>query len=156
MQEDLVRQYWAEHVILTINAAFPHAEYEHWHLCERLLPHVLHATQFIERYQLISIEAGRVLHETAYYLNDSARYVEAELLYQRALHIREQSLGSDHPEVASTLNGLAVLYNDQGKSVKAEPLYQRALHIREQSLGSDHPEVASTLNGLAILYKEQG
>jgi tetratricopeptide (TPR) repeat protein len=38
------------------------------------------------------------------------RYGEAEPLYQRSLHIREQQLGADHPDVATSLNNLALLY----------------------------------------------
>ncbi len=83
-------------------------------------------------------------------------YQEAQKYLECALHIREQSLGSEHPDVASPLNNLAELYRAQGKYAEAEPLYQRALHIREQSKGPEHPDVASPLHGLAILYKEQG
>src|SRR5258708_4914297 len=69
------------------------------------------------------------------------KYEEAEPLYQRVLHIREQAMGSDHPEVAHTLYNLAALYFKQEKYEEAEPLYQRVLHIREQAMGPDHPEV---------------
>ena len=42
------------------------------------------------------------------------RYAEAEPLYKRALAIREKALGPDHPDVATSLNNLAVLYRDPG------------------------------------------
>jgi tetratricopeptide (TPR) repeat protein len=70
-------------------------------------------------------------------------------LYRRALVIRERVLGSDHPDVATSLNNLASLYKSQGKYDEAEPLHRRALAIREKSLGSDHPDVAASLNNLA-------
>ena len=38
------------------------------------------------------------------------RYAEAEPLYRRSLEIREKQLGADHPDVATSLNNLAVLY----------------------------------------------
>jgi len=38
------------------------------------------------------------------------RYSEAEPLYGRSLSIREQQLGADHPDVATSLNNLAALY----------------------------------------------
>ena len=40
----------------------------------------------------------------------TGRYAEAEPLYERALAIREKALGPDHPDVATSLNNLAVLY----------------------------------------------
>jgi hypothetical protein len=43
------------------------------------------------------------------------KYAEAEPLYSRELAIREKALGSEHPDVARTLNNLAGLYAKQGK-----------------------------------------
>ena len=76
--------------------------------------------------------------------------------YKRALAIREKALGASHPDVAQTLNNLAVVYQEQGKYADAEGLYKRALAIYEKALGEDHPDVAQTLNNLADVYQEQG
>ena len=84
------------------------------------------------------------------------RYAEAEPLYRRSLEIKEKQLGPDHPDVAGSLNNLAILYADQGRYAEAEPLYRRSLKIREAKLGPDHPDVAASLNNLAILYQSQG
>ena len=89
-------------------------------------------------------------------LKARARYAEAEPLYRRALAIREQALGPDHPHTANCLNNLALLYSGQGQYAAAEPLYRRALAIAEQALGSDHPDTATCLNSLALLYSGQG
>ncbi len=62
------------------------------------------------------------------------RYAEAELLYKRALEIREKALGPDHPDVANSLNNLASLYDEQGRYGEAEPLLKRALTILEKAL----------------------
>ena len=154
--EETQRRLWAERTVCAVNAAFPHAEYRTWAQCERLLPQALAATQWIEQYQMSIEEAGRLLYETAIYLRDRARYSEAEPFFRRALHIREQHFGPEHPAVAYPLNGLAYLYFLQGRYAEAEPFFRRALHIREQQLGLEHPAVASTLNRLANLYREQG
>ena len=84
-----------------------------------------------------------------------SKYDEAEPLYWRALEIREARLGSVHPEVASTLNALALLLDAQGRGDAALPLYKRALAIYETSLGKAHPDVALTLHNLAILLAER-
>ncbi|XGW00851.1 MAG: tetratricopeptide repeat protein (plasmid) [Leptolyngbya sp. BL-A-14] len=84
------------------------------------------------------------------------RYREAEPLYVRALSIREQQLGTDHPDVALVLNNLANLYHSTGRYAEAEPLLARTLLIWEQQLGGDHLNVAQSLNDLAVLYKAQG
>jgi len=77
-------------------------------------------------------------------------------LYQESLKIREQVLGKEHPDYATSLNNLAMLYNSQGKYEEALPLYQEALKIYEQVLGKYHPYYALSLNNLAGLYDSQG
>ena len=67
------------------------------------------------------------------------RYAEAEPLYRRSLAIREKQLGRDHPDVATSLNNLAVLYQAMGRYAEAEPLYRRSLEIREKQLGATTP-----------------
>ncbi|MDX2212034.1 MAG: tetratricopeptide repeat protein [Oculatellaceae cyanobacterium bins.114] len=92
-----------------------------------------------------------------------ARFYEGQSAYAEALHWcqtcltnTETRLGSDHPDVASSLNNLAGLYQLQGCYAEAEPLYVRSLSISEQQLGSTHPHVAQSLNDMARLYKSQG
>jgi len=100
-------------------------------------------------------EAGKLLTES-FRLNRAGKYDEARPLAERALEIREQALGPEHPDVAASLNGLAILHRNQGNYTKAEPLFQRALAIREKALGPEHPDLAYSLNGLAILHSEKG
>jgi tetratricopeptide (TPR) repeat protein len=154
--EEKEQRLWAERAMLAVNAAFPDAEYDAWSQCERLLPQALAVTQSAEHYQMISEQAGRLFYETAVYLKDRARYVEAEPLFKRALYIQELRLGPEHPVVGYPLHGLAVLYKEQGRYAQAEPLYQRALRIWEQQLGPEHPQVVYPLTNLANLYIEQG
>ena len=85
-----------------------------------------------------------------------ARYEEALPLHQRALALWEQVLGPTHPDVAWSLNNLAIIYRVQGRFAEALPLYQRALALREQGLGLAHPDVAMSLNNLADLHRAQG
>jgi CHAT domain-containing protein len=68
----------------------------------------------------------------------------------------EKVLGREHPDVATSLNNLALLYSSQGNYGKAEPLYLRSLAIYEKVLGREHPDVATSLNNLAGIYQSQG
>ena len=147
---------WAERTIRTLDDAFPNVEFSNWPLCERLLPHAKVAAKLIEKWNIISKEAARLLNEAAYYSYERGQYADAEPLYQRSLAIREKALGPDHPEVARSLNNLALLYKEQGKYPETEPLYRRSLAIREKALGPDHLDVARSLNNLAELYRVQG
>ncbi|MBI2154963.1 MAG: CHAT domain-containing protein, partial [Candidatus Rokubacteria bacterium] len=83
-------------------------------------------------------------------------YAAARPLYERALQIREQALGPNHPLVAVTLNSLGLLSRQTGDYAAARPLYERALRIREQALGPTHALVAMSLNDFAELLRFTG
>jgi len=61
---------------------------------------------------------------------DQGKYPHAEPLFRRALLISEETLGPDHPNVATSLENLAQLYREIGYLHKAEPLAKRAAAIR--------------------------
>ncbi len=84
------------------------------------------------------------------------RYEEAAQLGEEAVKIAEQIFGPDHPNLATSLNNLALVYDTQREYTKAEDFYQRSLAIDEKRLGKDHPHVATSLNNLACLYAVQG
>ncbi len=145
----------AERVVLAVNRVFPDTEFSTWSLCQRHLAQAEVCAVLIKQWGMKFAEASQLLHRVGQYLYQRARYSEAESLYQQALEIREQVLGPEHPEVATSLSNLASLYWDQSKYTLAEPPFLRALSIHEQTLGRDHPDVATSLNALALLYKAQ-
>jgi tetratricopeptide (TPR) repeat protein len=85
-----------------------------------------------------------------------ADYAEAWKLSERALAIRENVLGHDHPDTASIINNLGYLLQAQGDLAGARPYYERALAIREKVLGPDHRATATSLNNLGGLLHVQG
>lgn len=106
--------------------------------------------------ETLALTLALALNETAVLLEKQASYQQALPLFQRALEIREQVLGSEHSAVAHSLNNLAAFYNSMGNYQQALPLYQRALAIQEQVLGPVHLDAATSLNNLALLYKTTG
>ena len=101
--------------------------------------------------------------QVAYLLAMLARYrhwalwafVEARLLCERALQIRDKVLGSEHPDTASSLSDLADLYWSERNFGKAYEFCTRALAIREKVLGLDHPDTLTSRNDLAGLLEAQ-
>ncbi|HEY9869934.1 MAG TPA: tetratricopeptide repeat protein, partial [Candidatus Obscuribacterales bacterium] len=77
-------------------------------------------------------------------------YDQAEPLYQRALAIREKSLGADHVDVGTSLRYLADVYLMQKKFAQAEPLYVRAIEIFDRT---GNPQLAEVLENYASLLK---
>src|SRR5690348_5044572 len=102
-------QEWAERVVKLVSQACPGEESPTWQQHERYLPQALACVELIERWEMQSSEAAQLLSKTGYHLYERGQYVEAMSLCQRALEIRERLLGPDHPDVATSLNDLAVL-----------------------------------------------
>lgn len=149
-----VQRMWATRVVHAMSCIFPSDETHI--ICEQLLPHALWCIKLSEQWKMNETPRTLLISHVATYLSKQARFSEAELLFQQALHTAEQALGAQHPLVAQVLLGLARLYNMQGKYEQAEPLCEKALYIREQMLGTNHLLIAEALHGLAIPYIRQG
>jgi tetratricopeptide (TPR) repeat protein len=151
------KRLYAENMVKAVNQAFPDVkDYRNWPRCQQYLPHAQVCVELIDTWEYTFPEAGRLLNQLGYYLQDRAQYSEAEPLYKRAIAIGEKTLGPEHPNLAIRLNNLAALYWNRGKYAEAEPLYQRVIGIDEKVLGPEHPGLAIDLNNLALLYKTQG
>ena len=84
------------------------------------------------------------------------RYADAEGHWRSLLTLRQRRYGPEHPEVAQSLNNLALVLESQGKYAEAETLHQKALALRQKLLGPEHPDVATSLNNLALVLDSQG
>jgi len=107
---------------------------------------------------LVAQEARQAeeLSAQALQLSEQGRYAEAIPFANKALEIRERTLGPEHPETVVSLARLAGLYIDQGAYSKAEPLLQRALSAREKVSGGDDPGIAAILTNLAAVFSGEG
>jgi len=145
---------WAERVVQAVAQSFPEVDYQTWTHCERYIPHVLLCAAHIDRWSMTFWEARDLLYQAGLYFYQRGQYREAEPLWKSTLAIREQVLGSEHPDTLTSLNDLALLYQNQGKYEEAEPLYQRALEAKERVLGPDHPETIRVRNNYADLLEK--
>src|SRR5947207_7272254 len=75
-------------------------------------------------------------------------YSEAERLLREAAARQELSLGPLHPDLASTLNNLALVCERTNKLEEAERGYRRAHAIAVASLSPGHPFVTTSLKNL--------
>jgi eukaryotic-like serine/threonine-protein kinase len=85
-----------------------------------------------------------------------AEYARADELYGRALLIRREQLGPDHPDVAHILAHLGWSAALKNEFASARNLFREAAAIQRASLGPDHPEVANSLNGLGLALNGLG
>ena len=97
----------------------------------------------------------------AHFAQQQNQFQEAAEVYRTVLTLyRELAKASPEaylPDVAMTLNNLAVLYSDTQRMKAAEEAYQEALSIRRELAKANPeaylPDVAMTLNNLAVLYR---
>jgi DNA-binding winged helix-turn-helix (wHTH) protein/tetratricopeptide (TPR) repeat protein len=101
--------------------------------------------------------AAELLHRLgAYKVGASGDYVQARVLLERALAIREEVLGPEHPDTAMSLNDLGFAVEHQGGLVEARSFYERALAINEKVLGPEHPATAWSLHDYSLLLLRVG
>lgn len=80
----------------------------------------------------------------------------AEPHLRRAVELRGNLLGPDHPDALNSANSLAVLLKDLGKVDEALRVYAEILPLKKVKLGPNHPDTLSTMNNLAQAYWDAG
>lgn len=76
---------------------------------------------------------GDVIHD-AERAAAAGDFAGAETLLRQALELQERQLGTAHPELASTLNNLAVVCETNGRLDDAEQFYRRACAVATAAL----------------------
>ncbi len=147
---------WAECAVMAVSQTFPAIDFTTWPLCERYRSQARACVKLIKQWNIETIEAAHLLHETAFYLYERADYTYVEELYQQALSIRKKVLGPKHPYVADDLHHLALFYRRQGKFAEAEDLFRQALQIRELTLTPGSPYTAASFHELGRIHSDQG
>jgi len=112
-----------------------------------------------ERYRNDADEADRTVwlyHFIGVGSEALARYDQALMWYQKALMIREETLGKEHLSTAATYNIIAYVCTYQGDYPKALEWNQKALAIHEKVLGREHLTTAATYNDVALVYSHLG
>jgi tetratricopeptide (TPR) repeat protein/predicted Ser/Thr protein kinase len=87
---------------------------------------------------------------------DAGDHAAARAHYERALALREQVRGPDHPDVALSLINLATIDLAHGSATDALVRDERAYAIRERALGPEHPETAAALANVGIAAHSAG
>jgi hypothetical protein len=100
-------------------------------------------------------DAGRMLAEAeqAAIADD---LVSADELLRGAARIQEAELGPLHPDLANTLNNLAIVAEKTGRLGDAETFYRRAVAIACASLPVDHPMIATSRENLEDFCRARG
>jgi Protein of unknown function (DUF2914)/Tetratricopeptide repeat len=83
-------------------------------------------------------------------------FSSADQLLRDAARLQEAELGPLHPDLANTLNNLAIVAEKTGRTSDAETFYRRSAAILSESLPADHPMVAESRKNLEDFCNEHG
>nr|WP_236117196.1 tetratricopeptide repeat protein [Hassalia byssoidea] len=119
------------------------------------IPHLAEVAKNLIQYASDEDVFWAFVGNAAFYYSQGL-YDKAEPWSEQCVEVTKKRLGEEHPDVAQSLNNLALLYDSQGRYSEAEPLHLQALELRRRNLGEEHPDVALSLNNLAALYDSQG
>lgn len=155
--DDAAQRLWTERASYMLAATFPDVrEFANWEACDLFLPHSQACLEYCGKLNIETEAVALLKNRAAFHLDSRARYKEAEPLFTQALELFKKLFGSEHPNIAQSMNNLALIYYAQGRYDEAEPLYKRALELRKKLLSLEHPDVALTMNNLSALYYAQG
>jgi len=90
------------------------------------------------------------------YLLDIQNLLNAEYSLSKALKIRQEKLGVNHPEYATSINNLGGYYMMLGSYKQADSLLHKAINIRKIYLEKNDPDYISSLINIGALYFYQG
>ena len=77
-------------------------------------------------------------------------------LHKEALDFRKRVLPADHPDIATSMGGLAEAYGALGDHKQSAALHKEALDFGKRVLPADHPDIATSMNNLVNAYFELG
>ncbi|MFK5924004.1 MAG: serine/threonine-protein kinase [Verrucomicrobiota bacterium] len=97
-----------------------------------------------------------VRHDLGYtysYLGDNKAAITQR---ERALELRKEELGSEHPDTLATMGSLAYSYSAVGEYEKALALGEETLNLKKKVLGAEHPDTLAEMAKVAIYYRNMG
>ncbi|MEG4423659.1 MULTISPECIES: tetratricopeptide repeat protein [unclassified Microcoleus] len=119
------------------------------------IPHVAEAATLLNCY-LTDTDLLKPFEALGRFYEGQSFYEQAADWYDRCRSLSEQRFGSEHLDIATSINHLAYIYRLQCRYSEAEHLCKQVLEMRQRLLGTEAPQVADSLNQLAILYNLQG
>ena len=101
------------------------------------------------------LQLARLFDNVGTILFLNGRHDDALVEYQKALAIREATLGKDHPDTADSYNFIGNMLQNQGDSTGALVEHRKAIAIKEATLGKAHPSTAGSYNNIGVLLCER-
>ena len=103
----------------------------------------------------VGVALGASCHKVGYSYGNEKKWKESISALERALRMRLDTLGEQHPATAGTLHSMGAAYSFMDSNDTAIMLYERALRIYKDTLGL-HPTTAGTMSNIGATYGHKG
>ncbi|CAF0760267.1 unnamed protein product [Adineta steineri] len=97
-----------------------------------------------------------IYHQLGYIKDDQGKYQEALTFYEKSLNIRQKTLLSNHPDLASSYNNIGLVHYRMSNYPKALLSHEKALEIRQQAFPPNHPDLAMSYNNIGLAHYRMG
>ncbi|CAF0808369.1 unnamed protein product [Adineta steineri] len=92
-------------------------------------------------------------NQLGYAKNEEGDYEKTIWYYEQGLEIRQRTLPSNHPLLATSYNKIGNVYNNIRRYSKALSFYEKVLEILKNILPSNHPLLSTSYNNIALVYE---
>ncbi|HKR49614.1 MAG TPA: tetratricopeptide repeat protein, partial [Pseudonocardiaceae bacterium] len=120
-----------------------------WPQWRRLLPHALAATDASRALDDTADDVAWLLDRAATYLQNRGEPAASRPLIERALELRREALGEEHPHTLTSASNLASNLRGLGQYEAARRLDEDTLTRRRQVLSEEHPHTLLSASNLA-------
>ncbi|CAF3673478.1 unnamed protein product, partial [Adineta steineri] len=127
---------------------------EGWYRLGKLLIKMGQSSKAQEVYEVLLHQTTQesdkpsIYHQLGRIKDDQGEYQEALIYYKQSLAIQQNTLSSNHPDLAMSYNNIGLVYYNMSDYQKALSYHEKALAIRQQSFPSNHPDLASSYNNI--------
>jgi tetratricopeptide (TPR) repeat protein len=130
-----------------------------WQRLGRLLLKLSQFNKAEELYNLLLEQTSNEDEKTLYYdqlgyiKNNQGDYKKAIECYKKALKMKEKTLASNHPDLATSYSNIGLMSDKMGEYPKALSFYEKALEIRQKTLPPNHPDLATSYDNIGAVYR---
>jgi serine/threonine protein kinase/tetratricopeptide (TPR) repeat protein len=102
---------------------------------------------------LVEASIRNTLGVSYQYLGD---HEKALAQHRRAIALRRQELGPEHPETVGGMNDLAIILLQSGRSAEAQKILEEAVAVKRRTLGPEDKGTLHAMTNLTIALAMQG
>ncbi|KAF2819856.1 kinesin light chain 1 [Ophiobolus disseminans] len=165
------RATWAGKVVARLEELVPHGGHERKEVWMPYLSHAIYVAGLSDTVEKTA--RASLLDRVGRCQATLGQYSAAGTTHQRALSLREKSLGKKHIQTLRSMNEVGLAFSNQGiyeaaeamnrQTLALEETYEAAeamnrqtLALEETVLGREHPSTLATMSNLALVLDSQG